>query len=94
MVYSRGADQEDWLSKHKVFPSLYLNELCICIVMGRSYFRAEEEEKMRFSDQIDPGSGALRNWQAASESLLFEEPGSTRRAESGARVRGPARVFD
>ncbi len=31
--------------KHKVFPSLYLNELCICIVMGRSYFRAEEEDK-------------------------------------------------
>lgn len=62
--------------KHKVFPSLYLNELCICIVMGRSYFRAEEEEKMRFSDQIDPGSGALRNWQAASESLLFDQGAS------------------
>lgn len=63
--------------------------------MGRSYFRAEEEEKMRFSDQIDPGSGALRNWQAASESLLFDhEPGSARRAESGARVRDSARVFD
>lgn len=72
--------------KHKVFPSLYLNELCICIVMGRSYFRAEEEEKMRFSDQIDPGSGALRNWQAASESLLFDqEPGSARRAQSAER---------
>lgn len=81
--------------KHKVFPSLYLNELCICIVMGRSYFRAEEEEKMRFSDQIDPGSGALRNWQAASESLLFDQkPGSARRAESAARVRDSARVFD
>lgn len=69
--------------------------------MGRSYFRAEEEEKMRFSDQIDPGSGALRNWQAASESLLFDqgasrraEPGSVHRAESGAHVRDPARMFD
>lgn len=69
--------------------------------MGRSYFRAEEEEKMRFSDQIDPGSGALRNWQAASESLLFDqgasrraEPGSARRAESGAHVRDSAGVFD
>lgn len=70
--------------KHKVFPSLYLNELCICIVMGRSYFRAEEEEKMRFSDQIDPGSGALRNWQAQSESLLFDQ-GPSRRERSGER---------
>lgn len=58
--------------KHKVFPPLYLNEVCICIVMCRSYFRAEEEEKMRFSDQIDPGSGALRNWQAQFERLLFD----------------------
>lgn len=68
--------------KHKVFPSLYLNEVCICIVMARSYFRAEEEEKMRFSDQIDPGSGALRNWQADSESLLFDQ-GHSRRVEPG-----------
>lgn len=59
--------------KHKVFPPLYLNELCICIVMCRSYFRAQEEEKMRFSDQIDPGSGALRNWQAQFERLLFDQ---------------------
>ncbi len=50
---------------------------------------------MRFSDQIDPGSGALRNWQAASESLLFDqEPGNARRAQSGARVRDSAHVFD
>jgi len=54
--------------------------------MGRSYFRAEEEEKMRFSDQIDPGSGALRNWQAASESLLFDQGASqAARARSGER---------
>lgn len=26
---------------------------------------------MRFSDQIDPGSGALQNWQVESERLLF-----------------------
>lgn len=69
--------------------------------MGRSYFRAEEEEKMRFSDQIDPGSGALRNWQAQSESLLFDqglsrraEPGGASEAESAAHVRDSARVFD
>lgn len=50
----------------------------ICIVMWRSYFRDEEEEKMRFSDQIDPGNGALRSWQAESERLLFDESGRSR----------------
>lgn len=56
---------------------------------------------MRFSDQIDPGSGALRNWQAQSERLLFDQ-GSSRRgepvgaseAESTAHVRASATVFD
>lgn len=28
---------------------------------------------MRFSDQIDPGNGALRSWQAESERLLFDQ---------------------
>lgn len=34
---------------------------------------------MRFSDQIDLGNGALRNWQAESERLLFDHSASTRR---------------
>lgn len=52
---------------------------------------------MSFSDQIDPGSGALRNWQAASESLLFDQRpmqsvcGFRRRAERSAALTGEIR---
>lgn len=46
--------------------------------MCRSYFRDEEEEKMRFSDQIDLGNGALRSWQAESERLLFDQSARSR----------------
>lgn len=33
---------------------------------------------MRFSDQIDLGNGALRNWQAESERLLFDQSARSR----------------
>lgn len=44
--------------------------------------RSDLGEKIRFSDQIDPGSEALRSWQVASESLMFDQ--SCRRWESPA----------
>lgn len=34
---------------------------------------------MRFSDQIDLGNGALQNWQAESERLLFDQSAGSRR---------------
>lgn len=56
--------------------------------MCRSYFRDEEEEKMRFSDQIDPGNGALRSWQAESERLLFDQSTRSRWGRGGGGLGG------
>lgn len=43
---------------------------------------------MRFSDQIDPGNGASRNWQAESERLLFDQSARSQRGRGGAQRRG------
>lgn len=66
-------------SQHKVFPSLYSNEAEFALWCAALILETKEGEKMRFSDQIDLGNGALRNWQAESERLLFDHSTSTRR---------------
>lgn len=66
-------------SQHKVFPSLYSNEAEFALWCAALILETKEGEKMRFSDQIDLGNGALRNWQAESERLLFDHSASTRR---------------
>lgn len=84
LVYSRGNDQEDWLSAQSV-SFLLFKWGWICIVMCSSYFRDEGGWEMRFSDQIDLGNGALRSWQAESERLLFDHSG---RSQWGRREHG------
>lgn len=71
--------------KHKALPSLYLNELCHLHCDGPPLFESRRRGgEMRFWDQIDPGSGALRSWQAESERFVFDLRGR-RRAHHGAQ---------
>lgn len=72
--------------KHKALPSLYLNELCYLHCDGPPLFESRRRRgEMRFWDQIDPGSGALRSWQAESERLVFDLRGR-RRTRHGAHA--------
>lgn len=59
LVYSKTADQEEWLFNTKNVAVTLFKWGWICIVMCHS----DLEKKIRFSDQIDPASEALRNWQ-------------------------------
>lgn len=62
-------------SQHKVFPSFYSNEAEFALWSAALILEMKKGGKMRFSDQIDLGNGALRSWQAESERLLFDHSG-------------------